>query len=142
MLQGSPKSTSPKSNLGMQKGALFWSEGAYMGTWAPKKGGRRLGVALDPTWRFMGTYNHSAKSTYDLLRGLRGLISTFKKGGDSTLNCPEPPSSQPKRSLGLGFPGSAGGSWGGPAQGQPLCNEGHSYGRGGGGYSKTLFLNE
>ena len=28
-----------------------------------------------PTWRFMGTYNnHNDKSTYNLLRGLRGLI--------------------------------------------------------------------
>ena len=26
--------------------------------------------------RFMGTYNHSYKSTYNLLRGLRGLIRT------------------------------------------------------------------
>ena len=27
------------------------------------------------TWRFMGTYNHNHKYTYNLLRGLRGLIS-------------------------------------------------------------------
>ena len=30
---------------------------------------------LNPTWRFMGTDNHSYKSTYYVLRGLRGLIS-------------------------------------------------------------------
>ena len=29
----------------------------------------------------MGTYNHSYKSTYDLRRGLRGLISTVIIGG-------------------------------------------------------------
>ena len=37
----------------------------------------------------MGTYNHSYKSTYKLLRGLRGLISTVKNRVISTLN-PEP----------------------------------------------------
>ena len=34
----------------------------------------------------MGTYNHNSKSTYSLLRGLRGLISTCITGGISTLN--------------------------------------------------------
>ena len=34
----------------------------------------------------MGTYNTSCKSTYNLLRGLRGLISTVILGVTSTLN--------------------------------------------------------
>ena len=34
----------------------------------------------------MGTYNHSYKSTYNLLRGLRGLISTVITRVISTLN--------------------------------------------------------
>ena len=34
----------------------------------------------------MGTYNHNYKSTYNLLRGLRGLISTVTIGVLSTLN--------------------------------------------------------
>ena len=34
----------------------------------------------------MGTYNHSYKSTYNLLRGLRGLISTAISRVVSTMN--------------------------------------------------------
>ena len=34
----------------------------------------------------MGTYNHSYKSTYNLLRGLRGLISTVISRVISTMN--------------------------------------------------------
>ena len=34
----------------------------------------------------MGTYNHSYKSTYNLLRGLAGLISTVIISVISTLN--------------------------------------------------------
>ena len=34
----------------------------------------------------MGTYNPSYKSTYNLLRGLRGLISTVINGVRGTLN--------------------------------------------------------
>ena len=38
------------------------------------------------TWRFMGTYSHSYKSTCNLLRGLRGLISAVRIRVISTLN--------------------------------------------------------
>ena len=34
----------------------------------------------------MGTYNHNYQSTYNLLRGLRGLISAVIMGLISTLN--------------------------------------------------------
>ena len=43
--------------------------------------GFRLGlVGFMATWRFMGTYNPHYKSTYNLLRGLRGLISAVLIG--------------------------------------------------------------
>ena len=40
----------------------------------------------ESTWRFMGTYSHSDKSTYNLVRGLRGLLSTAIIRVISTLN--------------------------------------------------------
>ena len=38
------------------------------------------------SWRFMGTYNSNNKCTYNLLRGLRGLMTTCTLGVISTLN--------------------------------------------------------
>ena len=52
----------------------------------PAKGREPGKSPLNPTWRFMGTYNARYKSTYHLLRGLRGLISTVMIGVTSTLN--------------------------------------------------------
>ena len=38
-------------------------------------GGTWSMIFLDSTWRFMGSYHHRYASTYNLPRGLRGLIS-------------------------------------------------------------------
>ena len=57
----------------------------------------RTGVSsnnfTDLAWRFMRTYNPTSKSTYDLLRRLRGLTSTLIFG---LISAHEPPRKQLK----------------------------------------------